>query len=170
MGLETLAVVALAGAVGTQAYGQYQSGKAADADAKNQSAILARNAQIDDQNAKVAADTARQKVRQARTAAGTMLADNRALLAESGAVPTGSALLAMGTTASELENDIQQGFANDLLVSDTYANQAVNSRLEGKATRIRGRNAKRSSYLSAGSTILSGAARTYGMGYELGVW
>jgi hypothetical protein len=170
MGLETIAVAALAASVGTQAYGQYQSGKAAEADAKNQSAILARNAQIDEQNARAAGDMARQKVRQGRTAAGTLLADNRALLAESGAVPTGSALLAMGHSASELENDLQQGFANDLLVSDTYTNQAVNSRLQGRAARMRGRSAKRNSYIGAGSTILSGAAKTYGMGYELGVW
>ena len=169
MGVE-VALVAMAVGAGVGAYGQYQAGKAAKADAENQADWHEYNAKVEDQNKKVAAGAARQNVRDNRKQAERILARNRAFMAEKGIAPTGTPLKVAGYTANQLDKDIQTSFVNDLLVAEKHRNQATLDRMAGSAAKQRGDNAYRAGKIKAGATILSGAGRTYGAGHDWGVW
>lgn len=158
-----------AAATGITAYGQYQGGQQAKAEGKTQSEMAARNAKIAEMNAGIQEETARENVRQNRRMANKILGENRAMLAEGGG-GGGSLLAVAGETAAELEKDIQVSFGNDLIDADRWRNQAVADRMEGRLLKTRGKNAARAGRWGAGSTILSGASRTYGAGYDMGLW
>jgi hypothetical protein len=156
-------------AAGVQAYGQHQAGQAAKAEGKFASQVAERNARNAEMNARLGEESAKEKARANRRHSEAILAENRAFLAEGGGA-AGSLLQLAGATAGELEKDIQTEFGNDLLDADRWREQAMIDRLEGRAVKTRGKNAARAANWQAGSTLLTGAARTYGIGYDAGLF
>jgi hypothetical protein len=168
MGVEVAVASAILGA-GTAAYGQYQAGQAAKAEGKFASKVADRNAKEAEMTAAAGQDNARTAARENRRRAEAITAENRAFLAEGGGA--GGSLLALaGETAGQLEKDIQTAFGNDLIEADLWQKRATMERLEGQAAKARGKNAARAGTVGAGATLLTGAARTYGMGYDMGLW
>ena len=139
-----------------QAYGQLRQGKAAEAQGKDEQAILNFNAD--------------QKMREAeeiRTAAGKQAAifakkgqrlkgTQRVAIARGGVLVEGTPALLLEETAQELEADrlsiLEQGF----LRGEFAESEAFGQRFAGASARARGKNIKRGSLLTAGGTAASG--------------
>jgi len=141
------AVTALGTVVST--LGQIRAGQAAEQSANYQAAVQTQQAQREKENAKVRAEDYR---RAASAAQGT----SRAMLGASGISPsTGSPLLVASDFAVEKELNIRRLQNQGKVTSNRLLQSA-------ELTRTSGRNARTASYLSAGSSLLTGAGKTYG--------
>ena len=152
----TLAVIAIAGA-GVSAYGQYQQGKAAEAQGKQEQMLLEHNAKIKEREA--AAELQRSRAEALRfEKEGEALQGTAKVNANKGAVLSqqGSIALSLEQTALELDADrrsiLEEGFLNQSF----RQSEAAGLRFEGASARAKGKNLKTASKFQAAGTILSG--------------
>lgn len=146
-----MAYVAAAAAIigaGVSAYGAIQQGKAANNAAKY-------NAQVLENNAQMARDRAALEEIRARQVGKLSLSKARAAIGASGVTAEGSPLDALSFSAQNAEQDA-------LLVRHAGEVEATNYTNDAALQRYQGKQAKKASYLSAGSELLSGVGRAAG--------
>lgn len=174
-GVATTAIVA--GGV-VSAVGAIQQGK----EARRQAEFQAKQAELESQEQKTAASVAAtnaanaerdaeysydQIMRERARAQGA----NRVAVAKSGLTFSGSAVDVAGDTAAEFETEANRTYMNNLNVAGNYRGSSSalmrssgNSLLTATEYRRAGRATQKSSYWSAGGSILS-AVGTVGLGY-----
>jgi hypothetical protein len=153
-----LALTAIGTAV--SAYGQYQSGKAQEAQYEYQSAVSRNNSIIAEQNAQDAtkrgaaeADTNRRKV-------ASFVGTQRAGFGASGAmVDSGSPLDIIADTAMLGELDTQNILGNAEREARGYRTQGMNFQAESGLMDSSAKSAGRAGVFNAGSTILGGGTQ-----------
>jgi len=165
--LSTLAAYAAVAGTGLQAYGQFQAGRAASAEAESRQNIAEYNAQIQEREAKaIEQRTALEQRRQAEAAARQQSALEAGLGAAGAVTTVGAPLMLQAKQASESELE-------NLMIGYTGREQATAARTQakldimgGKLAKQRGRAIARGRYIGAGTTLLSGFAT----GTERGYW
>lgn len=138
----------LAAGTALSAYGQYQQGKSAQS-------LAQYNATLDRRNADTARLQATAEEERFRRQAARQRGEQVGKIAASGVVVnTGSPLLVLADSAREAEMDaLNIRYGGELKAQGLEAN--------ARSEEFQGKNAKRQGIIGAGSTLLSGAARTY---------
>jgi hypothetical protein len=139
--LSFLPYVAMAGAA-VSAIGAYRQGKAAKAAAEY-------SATINEQNAQIAREQARQQIQQHDREQYLRLGKIRATQGKAGGTAEGSVLDILADTAAQGEIERQDIAYRGELSARGYTNAAAVDRFEGSTARSQ-------SYLRAGSELLSG--------------
>lgn len=129
--------------LGLNVFGQYQSGKQADAVSKYNQQVKEREAQAAEQRAMV------ESRKQAQEAARRMSTLKAKIGASGAAGDVGAPLSVLGEQAKqdELEN---------LMIGYNAGQESTRLRQEGKMIRYQGKAKKRASRIEAGSTLLTG--------------
>ena len=139
------------------AYGQYQQGKAAEAQGKAEQQIAEYNAKIKEKEAAAALERSREEARQFAKEGEVLMGEQRVRLAKGGVLSTeGTPALLLEETAQELEADRMSILREGFLGESFAMSQAEGLRAEGRAAKARGKNAKTGSYYAAGSSLLTG--------------
>jgi len=133
-----------------------QEGRNADAMSKSEQKWHDYNAEVERRNAKAALDAGEYETTQQRRQSKQLLTRQKAIFAKAGIEPAGSALAIQEDTAGQLELDIMMNRRNRMIESQQFDSSAQMSSMSGKMARARGKSAKKTSYLNAGSTILIG--------------
>lgn len=151
--------------LGLQMKGQYEAGKAADAQAKSQAAWNDYNAQIAEREAGETQAAAAYEESKLRKGGERLKARQKVLYAKAGVTPEGSPLDVMEQTAAELEMDALMIRRGGQLGYQRYTAEAGLERMVGRSALLRGRAARRAGRWGAAATGLSGAAQ---LGYQYG--
>lgn len=147
---------------GVSAFGQYQQGQAADAQARAEQKWHSYNAEIARRSAIEAEQKALADAQRQRREARDQMSRMRAAYGASGVVMTeGSPLLQIERAAREAEMDVLNILRAGQIEAGQYRSQAVLDTMRGQTARLRGLNAKVSSRWLAGSTLLTGAGYTF---------
>ena len=153
----TIAVIAIGAGAGIQAYGQYQQGKAAEAQGKAEQAILNYNAQLKERQAAAELDRARAEALRFEKEGEALLGTQQVALAKGGVLTTvGTPALLLEQTAQELEADRMSILTEGFLAKSFRESEAEGLKFEGRAAKARGKNIKRGARLAAGGTLLTG--------------
>jgi hypothetical protein len=154
--------VLIAASAAISAVGAIQQGAAAASQARAQQGAQQYNAAVKEQNATVARQQAGAREEQQRRMSRQVLAQQRAALAQAGiGVGFGSALDIEEQSAIRAEMDaLTIRYEGELQAKGLLAS-AQQDLFQGEMARAAGRNAQTASYISAGSSLLSGAA-SYG--------
>ena len=159
---------ALAGSTVLQAGGAIMQGNQQAAGYNQQAKASERNAKLSDIQARQAYDAGLQNELAQRRSSSQQQAEVRASVAESGFdAGSGSALAIQQQSARDMEMDALQTRYQALLQGSAFEQQAVNDRYAAETLRQSGKNARRAGYLSAATSVLSGAAG-YGMATKAG--
>ena len=154
----TIAVVA---STAMAAVGTIQQGAAAAAQGRSQQQAQQYNATVKQQNAVLARQQAGAREEQQRRGARQMMGQQRASLAQAGIGMGGSALDIEEQSAVRAELDaLTIAYEGDLQAQGLLAG-AQQDLYYGEMAKSRGENEQTASYISAGASILSGAA-SYG--------
>jgi len=148
-----------AAGIGMQAFGMYQQGQAAAAQAKSQQVVAEYNARVAEQQAKATEQASLFESRRQAEEAERYQSSLRAGIGASGVVPTeGSPLLieAQQAAESELEN-LMIGYEGQIGAGRARS-QASLDRLQGSIYGQRAATASRSAMFGAGTSLLSGFA------------
>ncbi len=157
MGLATIAVVAIAAGAGVQAYGQYQQGKAAEAQGKAEQQILEHNAKLKEREADAERKRARVAAEQFELEGEALLGTQQVGFAKGGVLTTeGTPALVLEETAQALNIDRMRILEEGFLAGSFRESEAEGLRFQGRAAKARGKNIKRAQTLAAGGTILTG--------------
>lgn len=152
MGIETLAIVAIAATVagaGISAYSSYEAGKSQEALGKYNQAVMQNEALQRQQDARAAANAQRAQNE-------ALKAKQRALYAKAGVVSAGTPLLVQAEQAATLEMAA-------LDIERTGNVEAARLRAQGDLDRMQGRIARRGANMQAFGTILQGAGSAASM-------
>ena len=166
-GAETAIIIT--GIVGTSvaAYGQYQSNKQAQSQAKAQSAWNMYNAKVS-QREKEAQDAANLfESRQQKKKAEALLSKQRALIGASGVEMEGSPLLVAEDTAAELALEAENLRLTGQRKSQAYASQSILDISKASAAKSAAAGYGKAAVIGAGSSILQGGAQAGYMGYMM---
>lgn len=151
----TIAIVA---STAVSAVGAIQQGAAAAAQGKAQQQAQQYNAVVKEQNARLARQQAGAREEQQRRGARQVLGQQRAALAQAGIGSGGSALDIEEQSAERAELDaLTIAYGGELQAKGLLAS-AQQDLYMGEVAAARGQNAQSASYISAGASILSGAA------------
>jgi len=153
MGIETLAIVAIAATVagaGISAYSSYEAGKSQEALGKYNQAVMNNEALARQADARAAANAQRAQNE-------ALKAKQRALYAKAGVVSAGTPLLVQAEQAATLEMAA-------LDIERTGNIEAGRMRAQGDLDRMQGKIARRGANMQAAGTILQGAGSAAGMG------
>ena len=154
-----IAIIGLAAAgTGVAAYGQYQSNKNAQSQAKVQSAWNLYNSKLAQREK--AAETAANlfESKQQKIAADRLKARGRAIRGASGVEEEGSPLLVMEDTAAELAKQQQQARISGSRRVSAFESQSILDISKASAAKSRAAGFGSAAITSAGGTLLSGAA------------
>lgn len=153
----TIAIVA---STAVTAVGAIQQGMAASAQGAAQQGAMQYNSVVKQQNAELAVQQAGAREVQQRRNARQLLAQQRAALAQAGiGVGFGSALDVEEQSAIRAEMDaLNIRYEGELQARGLLA-AAQQDVFQGDMARSAGRNAQTASYISAGASLLSGAAQ-----------
>ncbi len=166
--MATLAVVAIAAGAGVTAYGQYQQGKAAEAQGKAEQQILEYNAKIKERQAAAELERARAEAIRFGKEGEALLATQQVQIARGGVLATtGTPFQLAEETEEELLADRMMILREGLLAESFRISEAEGLRFEGRAAKARGKNIKRGATLAAGATILSGVGTSLYATYKL---
>lgn len=163
----------IAASTAMTAVGAIQQGQAAAAQGRAQQQAQEYNAVVKEQNARLARQQAGAREEQQRRQTRQLLGQQSAALAQAGiGVGTGSALDIEEQSMVRAELDaLTIAYEGDLQASGLLAS-AEQDRYMGEVAKARGENERTASYISAGASILSGAASygayTGGFGSTLG--
>lgn len=153
--------VLVAASTAMTAVGTIQQGQAAASQANAQQQAQQYNAIVKKQNAALARQQAGAREEQQRRGARQVLGQQRAALAQAGIGEGGSALDIEEQSAVRAELDaLTIAYEGELQAKGLLAS-AQQDIYQGEVAAAAGENAKTASYISAGSSILSGAA-SYG--------
>lgn len=163
-----IAIIALAAAgTGMAAYGMYQQGKQAEQQAKAEAAWHSYNALIAKRGAEAERQAAAFEAGQQRKKAKQLLARQRALIGAAGVTVEGSPLLVMEDTAAELAlENINIRMRGARRVS-AYESQSILDISKASAAKSAAGGYRRAGAWGAGASLLSGAAYTGYMGYQM---
>jgi len=143
-----------------QVVGAIQQGRAAQTQANAQAQANQYNAKVREMQAGIERQQAGRREEQVRRRARQVLGEQRAGLAQAGIGFMGSALDLTEESATRAEMDaLTTRYEGELAAKGLLAD-AEAERYEARVNRMAGRNAMTGAYLSAGSAILSGSART----------
>ena len=165
MGIETLAIAAFAGGTALDMYGAVQQGKTQEAASRFNASIAERNAKaLERQKRQVDRATALDIKRFRNNfndlnAAASMSVSYNGWQAESG---TGRAIAL--ANASEADEEIALMRYNSEVQKTQLQEGADQSRMQARLQRMYGTAAKRAGYISAGTSLLKGAASMATMG------
>lgn len=152
-----IAVTAMAAGTAISAYGAYQQGKA-------QKQLYEYNAQIAEQNSKLAQDKAAYDKEQLRRRYRKIAGSQRVAFAKGGVdSSTGTPLYVQEELAMLTEEDILMTQYNADLKSRGFQVEATQARYQGAAAYQAGK-------MRAAATLLTGAGQTYQTGKELEVF
>jgi len=156
----TIAVVAMAASAAVSAVGAIQQGAAAAAQGRSQQQAQQYNAIIKQQNAQAARQQAGARENQQRRISRQLLGQQRAALAQAGiGVGFGSALDIEEQSAIRAEFDaLTIRYEGEMQAKGLLA-AAEQDLFQGQVARAAGKNAQTASYISAGASLLSGAAQ-----------
>jgi len=162
----TLLVLALVG-TGVAAYGQYQQGKTAQAQAKAQAAWNMYNAKVAQREAEAEQRASEFESKQARRKATALLAKQRAMIGATGVEMEGSPLLVAEDTAAQLAKE-----ATNIRLTGQRRVAALKSRSildvsKASAASAAARRYGRAAVIGAGSTILQGTAQAFYMRQQM---
>lgn len=162
----TIGVLALGGTgLGLQMKGQYEAGKAAEAQAKSEAAWHEYNAQLAQREATEAQEAAAYEEKKFRKGGKRLKARQRALYAKAGVTFEGSPLEKMEETEYELTMEALNIRHGGQLGYQRYTAEAALKRMAGKSALLRGRAARRASRWGMAATGVSGAGQ---LGYQYG--
>jgi hypothetical protein len=153
MGIETLAIIAIAATVagaGVSAYSSYEAGKSQEALGKYNQAVMNNEALARQADARAAANAQRAQNE-------ALKAKQRALYAKAGVVTAGTPLLVQAEQAATLEMAA-------LDIERTGNVEAGRMRAQGDLDRMQGKIARRGANMQAVGTILQGAGSAASMG------
>lgn len=166
LGALGIAAIAMGGTgLGLQMKGQYEAGKAAEAQTKSEAAWREYNAQLAEREAKETQVAAAYEESKLRKGGERLKARQRALYAKAGVTPEGSPLEVMEQTAVELEMDALLIRRGGQLGYQRYTAAAGLERMMGKSALLRGRAQRRASQWGMAGTVLSSGAQ---LGYQYG--
>ncbi len=164
-----IAAIVLAGVgVGVAAYGQYEQGKTAQAQAKAQSAWNMYNAKVAQREAEAEQKAAAFESKQQKRAAKTLLARQRALIGATGVEMEGSPLLVAEDTAAELAKEAVNIRLTGQRRVAAFKSQSILDVSKASAAKAQAAGFGRAAIIGAGSTILQGAAQIGFMGSQMG--
>lgn len=161
-----LLVIAIAG-VATQAYGQYQAGKSAEREARTQAAWHAYNAKVAQREKEAEREAAKFEVGQLRRKEKEESARLRSLIGASGVTMEGSPLLRAEDLAAQYTLEEINITKRGLRREGYYESLSILDTSKASAARARGSAARRAGMIGAGASILSGAAQTGYMAYQM---
>ena len=151
------AVVVIGAGAGIQAYGQIQAGKAAEAQAKSEQALLEHNAQIKEREAKAERDRAIAQAKRFEEQGEAFKGKQKVTIAKGGVLTTeGSPLALIDETIEGLEEDKRSILKEGFLGESFRLSEAQGLRFQGRSALARGKNIKAGSKLSAAGTLLTG--------------
>ena len=158
----TIALIATAASTAMSAAGAIQQGQAAAAQGRAQQQAQEYNAVVKEQNAQLSRQQAGAREEQQRRQTRQVLGQQSAALAQAGiGVGTGSALDIEEQSMVRAELDaLTISYEGELQATGLLAG-AEQDRYYGEVAKSRGENERTASYMSAGASILSGAA-SYG--------
>lgn len=154
--------------LGLQMKGQYEAGKAAQAQAESQAALREYNAQLAEREAVEAQEAAAYEEQKFRKGGERLKARQRARYAKAGVTFEGTPLDVMEQTASELEMDALMIRRGGQVGARRLTAEAQLQRFAGRSALLRGRAARRASQLGMLTTGLTGGAQLGYMGSQLG--
>jgi len=157
-----LLVLSLVG-TGVAAYGQYQQGKQAQAQAKAQAAWNMYNAKVAQRQAEAEQRAAAFESEQQRKKAKTLQAKQRALIGASGVEMEGSPLLVAEDTAAELAKEAINIRLTGQRRAQAYRSQSILDISKASAASAAARGYGRAALIGAGSSLLQGTAQA---GYQ----
>jgi len=164
-----IAIIALAAAgTGVAAYGQYQSGKQAQAQAKQQAAWNTYNAKVAQREAEAEKAAAAFESRQQKKKAEALLAKQRAMIGASGIEMEGSPLLVAEDTATELAKEKINLRLTGQRRAAAYKSQSILDISKAGAAKSAAAGYGRSAVIGAGGTLLSGGAQVGFMADKFG--
>jgi purine-nucleoside phosphorylase len=163
-------VILMAAATAVQAYGQYQQGKQAQAQAKAQAAWNLYNSKVAKRQAEAEQRAATFESKQAKRKAETILARQRALIGASGVEMEGSPLLVAEDTAAELATELTNIRLTGERRVQTFRSQSILDVSKASAAKTKAAGYGRAAVISAGSSLLQGGAQAGYMGYQMGVF
>jgi len=159
------AIALLIAGTAMQAYGQYQAGEAAEAEARNQQAILEYNAKIEERRAEAERKRAEEEARQFEREGKALLGEQQVGLAKGGVLTSiGTPALLLEETAQELEADRNMILQEGLRAESLRLSEAEGLRFKGRAARARGANLKTGYRYQAAGTLLTGLGTAAGYG------
>ncbi len=156
-GAELLLIAAVAG-TGIAAYGQYQQGKTAQAQAKAQAAWNLYNSKVAQRQADIERQATTEDIRQQRKRAAILLSRQRALIGKSGLQMEGSPLLVAEDTAAELAKDRVNIQLRGGRRAMGFEQQSILDVSKASAAKQRAAGFGKAAVTGAGSTILQGSA------------
>jgi len=141
---------------GLQAYGQYQQGKAAEAQGKAEQQIAEYNAKLKEKQAAAELERARAQATQFEKEGEALKGEQIVSFAKGGVLTTtGTPALLLEETAAELEADRMAILREGFLGRSFREGEAEGLRFEGRAAKARGKNIKTASMYQAGGTLLT---------------
>jgi hypothetical protein len=158
--------------VGTSvaAYGQYQQGKQAQQQAKNEAAWNRYNAKVAQRQAEAEDIAARFESEQHKRQAESLLARQRALIGASGVEMEGSPLLVAEDTAAQLAKEATNLRLTGQRRAEAYRSQSILDVSMASAAKSRAAGFGRAALIGAGGTLLQGGAQAASMGYQMGLF
>lgn len=139
------------------AMGAIQQGKAAQAQANFDAQMAERNAKISQNQALAEGQATAQRESKQRREARAFMGKQAAAFGSTGTAMSGSALQLTEESATAAELDALNIRYEGTLKQQGLLADAVTQQYQAKGMRVAGENAKKASYLSAGSQLLSGA-------------
>jgi hypothetical protein len=155
----TIATVAMVASTAVSAAGAIQQGQAQAAQGRAQQQAQQYNAVIKDQNARLARQQAGSREEQQRRQSRQLMGQQRAALAQAGIGMMGSALDIEEQSAVRAELDaLTIAYEGELQAKGMLA-AAQQDLFQGEMALAAGKGEQAASYISAGASLLSGAAR-----------
>lgn len=163
MVIATAALIALGGTgLGLQLKGQYEAGKAAEAQAASEAAWRERNARLADREAKERLEAAAHEEAKFRKGGERLKATQRARFAKAGVTFAGTPEDVFEETAIELEFDARMIRRGGLIGAQRFTEEAALERRIGKSALLRGTAARRAARYGLATTAVGGASDILG--------
>lgn len=149
-----------AAGIGLQAYGQYQQGRQAQAQAKAQAAWNLYNSKVAQRQAEIERQATAADLRQQKKRAGSIQARLRAIRGASGVEMEGSPLLVAEDTAAELAKEEVNIQLRGARRAAGFEAQSILDISKASAAKSRAAGFGRAAVIGTGGSILQGAATT----------
>jgi len=160
MAIATAAIIALGSTgLGLRMKGQYQAGKAAEAQAESEAEWREYEAKLKEREATERLEAAAYEEKKFRKAGERLKARQRVALGKAGVLPTLSAAEVLEETATELEEDALMIRRGGQVGAQTLTTEAQFARYGAGSALLRGRQARRASRYEMAATGLSGGAQ-----------
>ena len=154
--------IALVAGASFQAYGQYQSGKAAEAQGKAEQQIAEYNTTLKERQADAERERARVEAERFSKEGDALQATQNVQFAKGGVLVTeGTPALVLEQTAMELEANRMAILTEGFLAGSFLESEAEGLKLVGSAAAAKGKNLNTASQYSAIGSLLSGFGSAY---------